>query len=157
MRGLELGEDCINFVRKLLEDALRGRGLSAAQDASDCARLLEASSPLVLMMVFIPPRLRWQRREACVALWAILTRLIPPASLVRLVLPAILARSVTPPLARATVFPSSSTSSSSSAIDPVAALGASAGTHVSHGPELLAFVGVVGVEVVVHAVPSALG
>ena len=88
---------------------------------------------------------------------AILTRLIPTASLVRLVLQAILARSVTPSLARATVFPSSSTSSSSSAIAPVAALGASTGTHVPHGPELLAFVGVVGVEVVVHTVSAALG
>ena len=88
---------------------------------------------------------------------AVLVRMIPPTSLVRLVLPAVLARSVMPPLARATVFPSPSTSSSSSAIAPVVALGASAGTHVPHGPELLAFVGVVGVEVVVHAVPAALG
>ena len=40
-------------------------------------------------------------------------------ALARLVLPAVLARSVTPPLARATVFPSSATSSSSSAIAPI--------------------------------------
>ena len=81
--GLKLGEDYVHFASKLLEDALRGRGLSAAQDASDCARLLEASNPLVLMMVFIPPRLWWQRREARVALWAILARLIPPTPLAR--------------------------------------------------------------------------
>ena len=141
---------------KLLEDALRGRALSAAQDASDCAWLLEAPSPIVLMLVFIPPSWWRQRRKACVAVRAILARLIPPTSLTRLVLLAILARSVTPPLARATVFPSSSTSSSSSAIAPVIALGASAYTPILHGPELLAFIGVVGVEVVVHAVPAAL-
>src|SRR3954465_15518157 len=104
------------------------------------------------MLVFVPPW-RWrQRRKACVAVWAILTRLIPPASLTRMVLPAILARSVTPPLARATVLPLSATSSSSSAIAPVIALGASIDSPISHGPELLTFVGVVGVEVVVHAV-----
>ena len=88
---------------------------------------------------------------------AVLMRLIPPTSLARLVLPAVLARSVTPPLARATVFPSSSTSSSSSGVAPIAALGVSADTLILHSPELLAFVGVVGVEVMVHAVPAALG
>ena len=36
-------------------------------------------------------------------------------------------------------------------------MSSSAGTYVSHGPELLTFVGVVGVEVAVHAVPTALG
>ena len=87
---------------------------------------------------------------------AILSRPIPPGPLARLVLPAVLARSVEPPLAWTTVFPSSSTSSSSSAIAPVVALGVSAGVHVPHGPELLAFVGVVGVEVVVHSVPASL-
>ena len=40
---------------------------------------------------------------------------------------------------------------------PGVALGASAGMHILHGPELLAFVGVLGVEVMVHAVPAALG
>ena len=60
---------------------------------------LEAPSPLVLMTVFISPWLRRQQRKACVPLRAILTRLIPPASLARLVLLAILVRSVTPPLA----------------------------------------------------------
>ena len=81
----------------------------------------------------------------------------PSRPLARLVLPAILTRTVTPPLVRATVFPSSSTSSSSSAIAPIVALGASSDTSISHSPELLAFVGVVGVEVMVHAVPAALG
>ena len=141
--GLKLGKDCIHFASKLLEDALRGWGLSAAQDARDCARLLEAPSPLVLVMVFIPPWWWCQRREACVALWAVLTRLISPTALVKLVLPAVLARPVTPPLARAMVFPSSSTYSLSSAIAPVIALGASADTPISHSSELLAFVGVV--------------
>ena len=131
--------------------------MCAAQDASDCARLLESSSPLVLVMVFIPPWLWWQRREARIALWAILTRLIPPASLARLVLPAVLARAVTPSLAKATVLPSSATSSSSLAIAPVIALWASVNSPISHGSELLTFVGVVGVEVVVHAVRTALG
>ena len=91
------------------------------------------------------------------ALRAILARLIPPSSLTRLVLPAVLTRSVTPPLARATVVPSSSTSCSASAVAPIVALGASTDTAFSHGPELLAFVGVVGVEIVVHAVLAALG
>ena len=88
---------------------------------------------------------------------AILARPIPPVSLVRLILPAILARSVAPPLARAAVFPASCVPSSSSTVAPVAAVGASADPSFSHGPELLTFVGVVGVEVVVHAVPAALG
>ena len=57
--GLELGEDCIHFTGKLLEDTLRGWGLCSAQDASDSTRLLEAPSPLILVMVFIPPWLWW--------------------------------------------------------------------------------------------------
>ena len=121
--------------------------MCAAQDASDCARLLEAPSPLILVVVVDPSWWR-QRGKTGVALGAILTRLV---------LPAILSRSVMPPLARATVFPSSATSSSSSSIAPIVALGASADTFISHSPELLAFIGVVGVEVVVHAVPAALG
>ena len=157
MRGIELWEDCIHLASKLLEDALRGWGLGTAQDASDSMQLLEAPGPLVLMLVFIPPWWRWQRREACFALRAILTRLIPPSPLAGLVLLAILARSVTPLLARTSIVPSSSTSSSSSAIAPVVALGASTDASFSNGPELLAFVGVVGVEVVVHAVPAAFG
>ena len=43
--GLKLGEDCIHFAGELLEDALRGWGLSSAQDAGDCAWFLEAPSP----------------------------------------------------------------------------------------------------------------
>ena len=86
---------------------------------------------------------------------AVLTRLIPPTSLARLVLPAVLVRPVTPPLARAMIFPSSSTSSSASAVALVVALGASTDTAFSHGLELLAFVGVVGVEIMVHTVRAA--
>ena len=37
-RGLELGEDCVHFTSKLYEDALRGWGLSFAQDTGDCPR-----------------------------------------------------------------------------------------------------------------------
>ncbi len=40
--GLKLGEDCIHFTSKLLQDTLRGWGLRAAQDAGGCTRLLEA-------------------------------------------------------------------------------------------------------------------
>ena len=53
-------------------------------------------------------------------------------------------------------LPSSTTPSPSLAIAPVAAVGASADTPISHGPELLTFIGVVGVEVVAHAVPATL-
>ena len=120
-------------------------------------RLLEAPSPVVLMMAVIPSWWWWQRRKACVVLRAILARLIPPSPLTRLVLSAILTRSVTPLLARASVIPSSSTYSSSSAVAPVDALGASTDVSFSNGSKLLAFVGVVGVEVVVHAVPATLG
>ena len=78
--GLELGKGCIYFAGELLEDALGGWGLSSTQDAGDRTWLLEAPSPLVLMTVFISPWLRRQRREACVALRAILARLIPLVS-----------------------------------------------------------------------------
>src|SRR4051812_2982498 len=135
---------------KLLEHALGGTGLSSAQDAGDRAWLLEAPSPLVLMAVLVPRWLRRQWREACVALWAILTRLIPPVPLVRQVPPAILARLIVPPLARAAVFPASCVSSSSSAVVPVSTVGTTADPSFSHGAKFLAFIGVVGVEVVVH-------
>ena len=108
-------------------------------------------------MVLVSPWLRWQWREAYVSLWTILARLIPPVSLARLILPAILARSAAPPLARAAVFPASCVPSSSSTVAPVTAVGATADPSFSHGSELLTFVGVVGVEVVVHTVPAALG
>ena len=156
MRGFEPGEDCVHFAGELLEDALRGWGLCPAQDAGDRARLLEAPSPLVLVAVFVSSWLRRQRWEACVALRAILARLIPPASLARRVLPAILARLVAPPLTWAAVFLASRVPSSSSSVAPVVAVGTSASPSFTHGPELLAFIGVVGVEVVVHAVPTAL-
>ena len=77
--------------------------MSSAQDAGDCAWLLEAPSPLVLMTVFISPWMRRQRREACIPLREILARLIPPASLARRVLPAVLTRLVALLLAGAAV------------------------------------------------------
>ena len=57
-----------HLAGKLLEDALGGWGLSSAQDAGDCAWLLKAPSPLVLVMVVIPSWWRWQRRKAYGAL-----------------------------------------------------------------------------------------
>ena len=60
-----------------------------------------------------------------------------------------------PLLAKASVIPSSSATSSSSVVAPVVALGASTKASFSNGPELLAIVGVVGVEVVVGAERSA--
>ena len=131
-------------MSKLLEDALRGWGLSSAQDAGDRARLLEAPSLLVLVAVLVSPWLRRRRWEACIALRAILARLIPPVSLARLippsslarqVLPAILARLVAPLLARATVFLVSCVPSSSSTVAPVTAVGATADPSFSHGSE----------------------
>ena len=127
------------------------------QDAGDRARLLEAPSPLVLVAVLISPWLWWQRREACVALRAILARPTPPVSLARRVLPAILVRLIAPPLARAMVFPTSCVPSSSWTVAPVTAVRATADPSFSYGSELLTFVGVLGVEVVVHTVPTALG
>src|SRR3954463_3369013 len=88
---------------------------------------------------------------------AILTRLIPPIPLVRRVTPAVLARLVAPALAWATIFPASRVPSSSSAVAPVSTVRASADSSFSHGVEFLAFIDVVGVEVVVHTVPAAPG
>ena len=121
---LRAWEDCIHFTGKLLEDTLGGWGLSSAQDASDRARLLEAPSPLILVMVVVPP---WRRQwgKTGVGLGAILTRRVPPGALARLVLPAVLTRPVAPLLAWATVVPASAFSSSSVAVAPIAALGAS--------------------------------
>src|SRR4051812_15034818 len=109
------------------------------------------------MAVFVPPCLRRQWREACVAMMAVLTRLIPPVPLARQVPPAVLVRLVTPPLARAAIFPASWVSSSSLAVAPVGAVRATADPSFSHTAEFLTFVGVVGVEVMVHTVPTALG
>ena len=39
------GEDCIYFTGELLEDALRGLGLSSSQDAGDHTWFLEAPNP----------------------------------------------------------------------------------------------------------------
>src|SRR3954467_9687278 len=109
------------------------------------------------MAVFVPPWLRRQWREARVAMRAVLTRLIPPVPLARRVPPDVLARLVAPPLARAAIFPASWVSSSSSAVAPVSAVRTTADPSFSHGTELLTFIGVVGVEVVVHTVPAAPG
>ena len=117
--------------------------------------LLEAPSPLVLVMVVVPSWWWRQRRKTGVVLRAILTRLIPPGALARLILPAVLTRPVTPLLAWATVVPASSAVSSSSAVAPVVALGASPEASVSNGPELLTVVGVVAVHVVEGAEWSA--
>ena len=49
-----LGERGVHLARELLEDAVRGWGLSATQDAGYGARLLEAPNPLVLLVVVVP-------------------------------------------------------------------------------------------------------
>ena len=72
---------CVHLASELLEDTLRGWGLSSAQDAGGGTRFLEAPSPLVLMMVVVPSW-RWRQwRETSIALRAVLTRLIPPGAL----------------------------------------------------------------------------
>ena len=122
--------------------------MSSAQDAGDSARLLKAPSPLVLMVVIIPSW-RWrQRGKTGVALRTILTRLVPPGALARLILPAVLTRPVVPLLARATIIPPSATTSSSTAVAPVAALGASTEASFTNGSEHLTVTGVVGIQVV---------
>ena len=80
-----------------------------------------------------------------IALRAILARLVPPCALMRLVLPAVLTRPVAPLLARITIVPASSTSSS--AVAPVVALGASTEASFSNGSEILAVTGVVAMQV----------
>ena len=79
----------------------------------------------------------------------------PPSALARLILPAVLTRPVVPLLARATVVPASATTSSSSAVAPVAALGASTKASFSNGSELLTVAGVVGIQVMEGAERSA--
>ena len=118
-------------------------------------RLLEAPSPLVLMVVVIPSWWWWQRRKTGVALRTILMRLVPPGALARLILPAVLTRPVAPLLARAMVIPASATTSSSLTIAPVVALGASTEAPFSNGSELLTVAGVVVVQVVEGAERSA--
>ena len=146
-RGLELGEHRVHLSSELFEDALRGWGLGAAQNAGDRARLLEAPSPLVLVVVIVPSWWR-QRGKTGVALGAILTRQVPPSALARLVLPAVLTRPVAPLLARTTVVPASASTSSSVAVAPVVALGASTVASFPYGSEILTVAGVVGVQVV---------
>ena len=143
--------DCIHFTSKLPEDTLRGWGLSSAQDAGDSTRFLEAPSPLVLMVVVVPSWWWQQRRKTSVALRVVLVRLIPPGALTRLVLPGVLVRPVAPLLAGAAIVPASSTSSSSSAVAPVVALGVSTEASISNGSELLSVIGVVAVYVVESA------
>src|SRR4051812_35293000 len=95
-------------------------------------------------MVVGIPSWRWrQRRKTGVALRMILTRLIPPGALARLILPAVLTRPVAPLLARVTVIPASASTSSSLAVAPVVALGASTEASFSNGSELLTVAGVV--------------
>ena len=96
--SLELGKGCIHLLGKLLEDAMRGWGLGATQDARYGTRFLEAPNPLVLVVVVVPSWRWWQRREASIALRAILTRLVPPWTITRLVLPAVFMRLVAPTL-----------------------------------------------------------
>ena len=120
--------------------------MSSAQDAGDSTRLLEAPSPLVLVVVVVPSWWR-QRGKTGVTLCAILTRRVPPGALARLVLPALLMRPVAPLLARATVVPASASTSSSAAVAPVVALGASTEASFSNGSELLTVAGLVGVQV----------
>ena len=129
--------------------------MSAAQDAGDSPRLLEAPSPLVLMVVVVPS---WWRQwgKTGVALGVILTRLVPPGALARMILPAVLTRPVAPFLARATVVPASASMSSPTAVASVAALGASTEASFSYGSELLIVTGVVGVQVVEGAEQSAV-
>ena len=139
----------------MLDDALGGWGLGIPQDASDSTWLLEAPSPLILVVVVIPSWWR-QRGKTGVALGAILTRLVPPGALARMVLPAVLTRPVAPLLARATVVPASASTSSSTAVAPVATLGASTEASFTDGSELLTVAGVVGVQVVEGAERSAI-
>ena len=107
-------------------------------------RLLEAPGPLVLVVVILPSWWRQQGKTG-VALGAIFTRRVPPGALARLVLPAVLTRPVAPLLTRATVVPASSAASSSSAVAPVVALGASTEAPSTDGPEFLAIIGVLAV------------
>ena len=85
--------------------------------------------------------------KTSVSLRVILARLIPLGALAKVVLPAVLTRPVTPLLARAIVVPASATTSSSSAVAPVIALGASTEASFSNGSELLAVAGVVAMQV----------
>ena len=82
-------------------------------------------------------------------------RLISPGALARLILPAVLMRPVAPLLARAMVIPTFATTSSSSAVAPVVALGASTEASFLNGSELLTVAGVVAMQVMEGAERSA--
>ena len=85
-------------------------------------------------------------------------RLLPPGTLARLALPAVLPRLVAPLLVMAAAILASSTSATSTTIASIVELGASTEAPVTEGPELLAVVGVVTVNVVEDAEwPVALG
>ena len=73
---------------------------------------------------------------------------IGATGLARMILPVVLTRPVAPLLERATVVPASASTSSSSVVAPVPALGASTEASFANGSEFLTVTGVVGVEVV---------
>ena len=98
-------------------------------------------------MVIVVPSWWRQRGKTGIALRAVLVRLVSPGTLARMILPVVLMRTVTPLLAWATVIPVFATMSSSSAVAPVVALGASTEASILNGPELLTVVGVVAVHV----------
>ena len=88
----------------------------------------------------------------------ILTRLIPPVTLARLILLAVLTRLVMPLLEGVTDVPASSTSTSSTAVASIIALGAMLEAPVADGPKLLTVFGVVAMYIVEDAERSiALG
>ena len=102
-------------------------------------------------MIFIPSW-RWtQRRQSCVALRALLTRLLSPGALVRLALLAVLPRLVVPLLTVVTSVPASLASTTSMTVASIIALGASTEVTFVEDPELLTVVGVVAVHVVEDA------
>ena len=74
--------------------------------------------------------------------------LVPPRTIARLVLPAVFMRLVMPTPAGATTIPATSVATSSTVIDAVLVLRASAKAPVAYSPELLAVIGVVVVHVV---------
>ena len=126
-----------------------------SQDAGDSTRLLEAPSPLVLMVVVVPSW-RWQQRgKTDVALRTVLARLVSPGALARMILPVVLTRPVAPLLAWATVVPAPATTSPPSAVAPVAALGASTEASFTNGSELLTVAGIMVIQVVKGAERSA--
>ena len=134
---------------------MRSGGLSSTQDAGNRAWLLEAPSLIVLAVVVVPSW-RWRQwGQASVALGMVLTRLVTPGAVARWALPAVLARLIVPALAGVMVVPAASTTASSTAVAMVFALGPAANAPVADRPELLAFVGIVAVDVMEDAVRVA--